>query len=223
MWSFARKHLDGLNDFNFGVGDHPAALRMRASQGNVSIENRIEILVQDVPGQEAPEVDGVQIQEATTFDARVDALFERSVEDFEFMVERRSDHLNWRLCDSRAGRFTVLQAIDRQGIAGYVALRLTSERGYIADLLTLPRAEQTRDALLSEATRHFQRAGVMEAECWMASSHPYREALERAGFTRRRRTVPLSYRHLRLPEAELAFLQGRRARIHVMAADTDLV
>jgi hypothetical protein len=223
MWSFARKHLDLANDFNFGVGDHPAALRMRATQGNIRIANRIEVLVQQ-PARNIVEAPlGIDVVEASSFDQRVDALFEQAAADFDFLVERRQERLNWRHSDPRAGGFAIKQAETGGRLLGYAALRISRGRGYIADLLSLPGEADTLRALLSDATCYFQRNGVQEVDCWVAAYHPYRQALADAGFTRRRRKIPLSYRHLRLPAEKLAFLRGRRARIHIMAADTDLV
>jgi ribosomal protein S18 acetylase RimI-like enzyme len=223
MWAFARKHLDDQNDFNFGVGDHPAALHMRASQGNIDIANRIHVLVHDGvpvdPGPDAEEFDTVDVR---AFDERTDAFFDAASAQFDFLVARTSRHLNWRYCDPRAGlyRATIAQSDDE--LLGYIVTRLSHGRGFVADVLALPGRLDVVERLVRQAVLRLRSTGVAEIDCWMAAHHPYRRLLEDAGF-RRKRTVPLSYRHLRLPANELEFLQDSRARVHITAGDTDLV
>jgi GNAT superfamily N-acetyltransferase len=224
MWSYARKHFDDLNDFNFGVGAHPAALHMRVAQGNIVIENKVQVLSQRldaVPERESERQ--VEVRQIDCFDGRSDELFESCVSSFDFIRERTSSYLNWRFADKRAGRFTMLAAMSGQEMLGYVVVTRAKDVGIIADILASSGRDDVIDALLRAASERLAAEGCLSMDCWTPTVHPYRGALVRNGFGHKKRTIHLSYRYLRAPASKFAFLTDRQASVHIMAADTDLV
>jgi len=223
MWAFARQHFDTENDFNFGIGAHPAALHMRVAQGNIKIENKVQVLVHplDVPPDRAPA--DFDVRAVSSFDARADALFEEASRQFDFIRERTSAFLNWRHADARSGVCAIKQAEEEGRILGYVVLCTSGDTGTVADVLALPGRLDVVERLIQQSLAHFTQHGMSSVDCWVPTEHPYRPILVRNGFTHKKRVVPLSYRYLRVPASQLEFLSNPRAKVHIMANDTDLV
>jgi hypothetical protein len=223
MWSFARHHFDDKNDFNFGVGDHPAALHMRVAQGNIVIQNKVQVLSRDLSAFSGTSSNQIDVLEVDCFDEQTNMLFESCVPAFDFIRERSSRYLNWRFADKRAGRFTKLAAIEAHQLLGYVVLTKAQHVGVVADMLVLPGRQDVLGALLQAALRRFVEAGCLSADCWTPTVHPDRSSLIQHGFSRKKRGIHLSYRYLRAPPTKLEFLSNHQASVHIMAADTDLV
>lgn len=224
MWFYARKHFDDENDFNFGVGAHPAALHMRVAQGNITIENKVQVLVHQLAGglEPAPDHD-FKVSVVQSFDERADVLFEQASCQFDFIRERTAAFLNWRHADPRSGNFVTLQADSGSALLGYIVLSSAGKTGQIADVLTLPDRSDVVEGLVRSAVAHLVDLGMSSIDCWVPTEHPYRAVLVRNGFTHKKRVIPLSYRHLRTPAEQLAFLTDPHAKLHIMANDTDLV
>lgn len=223
MWSYARRHFDDLNDFNFGVGAHPATMHMRVAQGNIVIGNKVQVLAcADTTHVVVPHHD-IAVREVPAFDGRVDGLFTAAAPQFDFIRERTSVYLNWRFADRRAGMFSVLQADAAGEMLGYVALSCKGKTGVIVDLLALPDRLDVVEVLVSEAIQRFATIGCQAVECWIPTVHPYRTVMLGLRFAHKKRGIHLSYRSLRAPASKLEFLADRKASVHIMAADTDLV
>ena len=224
MWFFARKHFDEQNDFNFGVGAHPAALHMRVAQGNIDIANKVQVLVHQ-PGvpQSVDRDDAFEIRTVAAFDERADALFEEASRQFDFIRERSKEFLNWRHADARSGSFIIKQAEQEDRSLGYIVLATSGDTGTVADVLALPGRQDVVQSLIQSGLAHFAGLPLARIECWVPTEHPYRSVLLRNGFTHKRRVVPLSYRYLRAHATKLEFLSNPRASVHIMANDTDLV
>lgn len=224
MWSYARTRFDGENDFNFGVGAHPAALHMRVAQGNIVIKNKLQVLVRahDESPVASPAGD-VHVRRIDGFDEAVGPLFAEASAQFDFIRERTPAYLNWRFSDTRSGMFTIYQAREGAKVLGYVVLSTSMGAGVIADLLVLPNRSDALNALVRSGLAYFADQRVATIECWIPAAHPYRAALFEHGFAYKKRGIHLSYRHLRVPASRLAFLTDRKAPLHIMAGDTDLV
>ena len=162
------------------------------------------------------------IQAAARFDERVDALWQEAAAEFAFIVERTKDYLNCRFADPRAGAFTIRLAEEDGRLLGYSVLRVSGGRGYVADLLTLPHRPDVVRSLLRDGPAYFRDTGVEAVDCWTQAHHPYRATLRRLGFLHRRWTIALACLLFSSPDG-LDFARSRRAPIHVMAGDTDLI
>lgn len=165
------------------------------------------------------------VREIDSFNERVDRLWEEASASFDFMLLRNAEFLNWRYCDRRAGRHTVLLAEEAGRVLGYAAAQVSHGRGYLSDVLVLPGRLDVLDSLLEHATRRLKEAGVAVVIAWCPTLHPYSSVLRRHGYlVRPTRTRKLAYRPLhRRAEPELLFLQDPQARLHFTAGDVDVV
>ena len=205
-----------------GQSANPAMTHMRDRIGYPRFANRIEVL--SCARSDRPrDASAKMTREVALIDDRVDALWRSAGREFTFGVVRTAKYLNWRYCDSRAGGFVVRVAEQGDTMLGCEILCTRGNKGYIADLFVLPGREDVLRALLDEAFDHFAGTAVHTVECWIAETHPYRDALAASGFLRKRRLRAFGYMPLRTPVAELAFLGNEDATIHLMAGDVDWI
>ena len=227
-WDYAM----GNADFQFGTAAHrplsqPAVMRLDARENWKDVVRKIDVLVnpsllRSASSQAADQHEWV-IRKLSRFDERVDSFWIAAATAFDFIVARTMDYLNWRYCDSRAGGFTVMVAEQDEQILGYVAYRMSRGTGHVADLLVLPGRVDVAGELITVALDDLRAAGASSVECWVAKRHPYRELLSASGFTAKRRTVRLAYAGTGAAGSLLDLLGSRKARLHLMSGDTDLI
>ena len=156
------------------------------------------------------------------FDERIRPFVEEASAPFWFIVARTPEWLNWRYADARARAFTIRQAELEGRVLGYSVLRLSGDRGYIADLLALPGRHDVVESMLHDAHRHFVANGVRSVEWWATQSHPYRDMFEQTGYLpKRRREVYCQPFHVE-DEVVMPF-EDPTTPIHIVSGDTDLV
>jgi hypothetical protein len=159
------------------------------------------------------------IRRADAFDERFDAFWQRAATGFDFIGERTPAFLSWRYGDARAGDYMTLVAEAGSEVLGYIVLRSGRDRGSIMDLLTLPGREDVVDALIAAALRHFRQAGCSAVQFITVARHPYNRVLRESGFFDARRKVDFYCAALRLDRAKLAFLENKRAVVHLTDGD----
>jgi len=171
---------------------------------------------------------GLQIIEKELFDDGIDDFWESVSKDYNFIIERDRDYLNWRYCDERGGDYRILQAIEAEGVVGYIILRvnvLNKEYpwGYIVDLLTLPGRLEVADALIRRALELFEDGGVNIVQALVINGHPYKGLLEENGFINGMVNCYLSYRVIKPEEEIKKFKSSSPERLHFMFGDLDWI
>ena len=156
------------------------------------------------------------------FDERIRPFVKEASAPFWFIVDRTPENLNWRYADALAGAFTIRQAESNGRVIGYSVLRLSGDRGYIADLLALPARHDVVESILFDAHRHFVANGARSVEWWATQSHPYRDIFEQAGYRpKRRRELYCQPFHVE-DEVVMPF-EDPNTPMHIVSGDTDLV
>jgi hypothetical protein len=166
-------------------------------------------------------VGDVTIRATDSFDDRIDDFWMAAAEPFAFMLERTRDQLNWRYADPRAGLFAIHLAEHGDRLLGYSVLRISHERGYIADLLALPRRLDVVKALVDDAVFTLGAIGASRIDWWLANNHPYQEVARGSGFVDKR-IVDIDL-FPRKNSPDLTFLADPSVVVHIAAGDTDLV
>lgn len=221
--------LEGV-DLGFSVGRaHPAFERLRASDPDPRprVTRHLEALLRQPGGMPAPAPRGPwQIAPVSNVDERIDVFWEDASRPFAFMLVKKSEYVNWRYCDRRAGPFVIKTAQENGRILGFVVYRVSYGRGFVADLLALPGRLDVAEALLAGALRDLESRNVDAVECWSYARHPYWPLLQRYGFINKRRTMMASLtlaEKSSLTPADLRMVRDPDAVVHVMSGDTDLV
>jgi hypothetical protein len=156
------------------------------------------------------------------FDERADRLFERASTQFDFIQVRNQHHLNWRYCDIRGGGFTVLGIEEGDALLGYLALKISRNRCYIADILSLPQRLDVVCRLLEEAVQRTKGCAQVMI-CWLPRHHPYVQLLGGLGFINVRRPISIGIRRLALSQLEERVFRDPQGALHLMQGDSDTV
>ncbi len=227
MRAYKQELHDASFDMYLGYSSDVPGLRNLRKYGvpSTRFQRTLGVLVCDVQSATPPGDGSIswQVNTVDAFDDRVDTLWSQAKSQFLFGVVRSSSYLNWRYADPRAGGYVTLAAEEDGRWLGYIVLRSSGELGYVADLLALPERNDVVDSLVSAAIDRFRREGRREIECWSEAHSVYRWRLDNAGFRKLRRSIGLTFRPLRFPAAESAFLDDPAASVLFSAGDTDLV
>ncbi|GAB4330910.1 MAG: hypothetical protein Kow0099_01880 [Candidatus Abyssubacteria bacterium] len=128
----------------------------------------------------------IEIRHVESFDKSFDELWERRARDFEIMVVRNSQYLNWRYCANPVQKYTTLAGFRDNALAGFVTLCSRVEngirRGYILELLAPPDDDELTRSLLCHAILQFGREHVDIANMWLFEHMPGFEISRKLGF-----------------------------------------
>ena len=202
---------------------HPGIEAIKRAPGYVALQVRGALNARPAPAT------NWRITEVQAFDKRVDDLVGESAKsEFDYLLARGHEFLNWRYFDRRTGPAIGLLAEDGDRLLGYAVLRPIRARGHIADILALPGRSDVARSLIDQGLRRLRLDGMAGVECTLPLNHPYVPALRRAGFVRlaeRSRIMDLKFNvSTRVGrEVDLDFLAAPDARMHVTMGDSDMV
>ena len=134
--------------------------------------------------QRASIVEGLTITRISSFDKRIDGLWNRISDQYPIVVIRNKDYLNWRYCAVPNIDYSICVAEKAKEICGYLVLRcLLMEQtkvGLIFDILA--ESEQIAQCLISKAVEQCEQDGVDVIYCSLITNKMYLKALKRNGF-----------------------------------------
>ncbi len=137
------------------------------------------------PLRRQPALPGVTINQVTSFDQRVDVLWQRAYQDYPVMVVRDQRYLNWRFVCRPDAKYTLLMATRGPDLAGYLVLRLTERgglrRGYLVDFLVENKSSSLLALLVEKAVESLRKQRVAIVSC-LATTPFCRRTLYRQGF-----------------------------------------
>lgn len=129
--------------------------------------------------------EGVRVSDVTSFGDDWDRSWVKIREDYDFILEKNSEYLNWRYCDERAG-CKVKCAYDGDEVLGFIALEVRGsggyQDGYITDLLVPIDRPDVAEALVADAFVYFDGLGVNAVHSVVVKGDPLHKLLGRVGF-----------------------------------------
>jgi hypothetical protein len=176
--------------------------------------------------------DGYTVDIVNHFDPDVSDFFLQAAEDFDIVVVRNQEYLNWRYADMRAGAFSILLAKHSTKVAGYLVLKTEGEGEtkacYIVDMLVSPEQSDVANLLLVEALQHASRSNAIALHSWMLRDHAYSSAFKEMGFVRlparpQERKTRLAFRNICGLRDIDDVVSRNNLRVHMMLGDTDMV
>ena len=213
-------------------GGHPANRRIERRIGKRKskegrLANQVELWVRDAAARrEHPqEIHDWTVRRVAQFDERIDAFWEVASRPFELIIVRRREYLNWRFADERGGRFAIHVAEQGDALLGYIVVRISHGRGYIADILTLPDRNDVVSSLVADGLAWLDANGASAVECWLPGRHPYWAAIREHGFSHKRKNAKFSVRPALEYESQyqMPFVHDPQAALHITIGDSDLV
>jgi hypothetical protein len=121
------------------------------------------------------------------FDERVDPFWSKIKDNYNFILERSREYLNWRYCDHRGGNYVIRQAEEDGDIVGYIVFRVNRfendyPTGFIVDLCTLSDRKDCENALIAEAVGYFDDLKVNVVNYAINKGHHLENRFKRFGF-----------------------------------------
>lgn len=131
---------------------------------------------------------GIEVEQISSFDKDIDEFWQKARVIKPIMVVRDMKYLNWRYVEKPWNEYRIFLAKKIGEIAGYIVIKLEDNglsRGYIIDLLTLPREDAVAEALIARAVGYFKEAEAVTISCLMMRDTPYYRILKKMGFLHR--------------------------------------
>jgi GNAT superfamily N-acetyltransferase len=129
---------------------------------------------------------GLSIDRVYKFDEKIDVLWDRIKTDYNYILEKKQDYLNWRYCTNNSDQYQVRQATHGDEVLGYSALRYSEDgersEGSIMDLLALTSRPDVAEALIDDALTQFEFLGTNSVHCQTIHGHVYQRLLAKKGF-----------------------------------------
>ena len=129
----------------------------------------------------------VDLKEISHFNVEYDHFWDNVKQDYDFILDRTCEYLNWRYLAPRAGDFRVVQASDDDGLQGFCVTRINMYRedypiGFIVDLLVKNRQPEIMDQLITNALEHFTQHDVNLVLAGSVRQQPEKNIYHRHGF-----------------------------------------
>jgi GNAT superfamily N-acetyltransferase len=172
------------------VGMH---FRMRPTNNNLAARlgfSSLKLLnqIKNIPRNTKKEPN-FQVVDIFQFDERINFFWRSIRKDYNFIIEKNMEYLNWRYCDPRSnlkGRYFIKQVEQDGEILGFIVIETRRKggysEGYIVDLLALPGRMDVARKLLEEACLFFRDSGINVVHYQVVKNHPYQVLFRRQGF-----------------------------------------
>ncbi|MEM2146369.1 MAG: GNAT family N-acetyltransferase [Candidatus Jordarchaeaceae archaeon] len=122
----------------------------------------------------------------TSFDEKIDMLWEKVSKQYPLIVVRNAKYLNWRYVKKPHSKYVILTITKGQEIEGYIVLSINThlflnlKRGCIVDLLAI--SKRSIHCLLKSAFEFFAKEKVDSMVCWTMEKHILCNCLIEKGF-----------------------------------------
>jgi hypothetical protein len=171
----------------------------------------------------------VVISEVPSFDTRINGFWKEVSPQYNFIIERKQNYLNWRHSNLMIGEHRIQQAEEDGKIVGYCILSIDRQNrnypsGHIVDLLALPDKPYIVDSLLAEVIKCFVKNGVNVSNALLVSGHPYSKIFKKWGFVsaRVKTKVNIGYIDNGIEQEVEKFATGPASKVHVCYGDVSI-
>ncbi len=134
--------------------------------------------------QPIKQIDEFQITQITEFNKNIDSFWDKIKDDYNFILEKRSEYLNWRFTDNDRGSHLIFQAMCGEEILGYTVVEYKQgfSEGQIVDLLAVRDRLDVADALMNHVCKCLNDLDINTVYYQLVEGHPYQELSRRHGF-----------------------------------------
>jgi GNAT superfamily N-acetyltransferase len=137
--------------------------------------------------KKSPEVAGLFIVRISSFDDRVNELWDKVSNDHDIMVVRSKEYLNWKYVEMPGNDFVIFGAEKDGQVCGYMVLKCTRQprgllTGDIIDLVAPLNQTDIIHCLISRAIEYFRHEKVDVIIYEMIAGKTYHAILRKCGF-----------------------------------------
>lgn len=171
------------------------------------------------------DIESWNIIEIDRFDDRFEDFWIKVSKEYDYIIVRNKNYLNWRYADPRGGSYIIKMAIESGNLIGYIVLRVNkyNESGSIVDLMALQGREGVAESLIKNTLKFFIDANVNEVNCWMIADHPYVKLLNRLGFLNLNRNTLIDFLPYNIDENTFKNIIEPNKKIYVSIGDCDRI
>jgi hypothetical protein len=130
--------------------------------------------------------EGVKFSEIDKFDAFVDALWNNTKNDYNTLVVRTADFLNWRYIARPDIKYHAFGLFKGSELLGYCILKLYQDgdiqRGHFVDIFTTHADISTFQMLVAHGLGFFEKQNCTECNLWLQGHAGFQDALKQSGF-----------------------------------------
>lgn len=172
----------------------------------------------------------IRVEDADDFGPDIEQLFLSAAGQFDIIIVRSRERMNWRYADRRGGRYHIRVARKGGKLAGYAVLKFSgtgdAKSCEVADMLAHPDHPDALDVLVCDSAKYAEGFGAISLSCRLLNNHPYIPAVRRMGFVKVRNPsgahwVKLTVRNQRKKSEIDSVLKKGDLRVHIMVGDTD--
>lgn len=130
----------------------------------------------------------IEINRINSFDERIDKFWRDVCYEYDFIIERNREYLNWRFSEIPGKQYKIYLAESEGEIRGYIILSLpptngdSIKRGYTVDILAKINDEEAIDTLISKAIHVLRKDGADIVKCMPSNYSIHQSVLKRNGF-----------------------------------------
>ncbi|MCX6653666.1 MAG: GNAT family N-acetyltransferase, partial [Candidatus Bathyarchaeota archaeon] len=130
----------------------------------------------------------------TKFDEKINTFWNKIKDQYNFIVVKDKNYLNWRYCDLRGGDYEIRVVEENENILGYIVLRINRIKneyplGYIMEILTLPEHRDVAELLIKDAAHYFEKRSINSIHATIVKGHPSERLLRRYDFIDNREKI----------------------------------
>ena len=166
-------------------------------------------------------IQGIEVAEISQFNKKINKLWESNYSEYDFIIERKMDYLNWRYVNDPIFNNKIFIVKKHSNILGYIVLGInknTNQKfsfGYILDIFCNKKDSKIINLLVLKAIKYFNERGIDGIKCRMLKDTSYYDVLSKHGFFEWS-TKPFI---LRSTKNEMKILNFDKKKIHITFGD----
>jgi hypothetical protein len=172
--------------------------------------------------------ESLEIVKIKKFDDTAKSFWDKVKNDYDFIIERTQEYLNWRYCDVKGGGYLILKAVELGNMVGFIVFRVNNKRpehpvGVIVDLMSYKNRSDITSALLKQCLEYFTTLDVVTVSSYLIGDHPDSKVFTRFGFIRQPFKSWVFLGPEDIGKDRDIFLKAPSSRLHFHLGDTDLI
>lgn len=164
---------------------------------------------------------GCKISEVTHFDYRFDEFWQKESKNYEIIIVRDSQYLNWRYIQNPIS-YKIYCIEQDESIKGFIVLKCSQEevkRGRIVDIFVESGEERIINLFITAAINYFLEEKIDIITTWMMEHRSIFQVLKKKGFIKRKTTQDFVVRSL-TPDISNEYLK-EKCRWYITMGDSD--
>jgi GNAT superfamily N-acetyltransferase len=174
------------------------------------------------------DINDFTINEISSFDNKYGVFWNKTRGEHIYSVEKDREHVNWRYCDERGGKYHVEAAFDEEKFLGYIVLKNVQSksgylRGYVVDVQASKDRLDVVGALLGRGIEYFEENEVNFIQALIVEGHPFEKVYQQNGFVSVKNDYSILYQEWKNEDYFREFQNASSDQVQFQFGDIDLL